>query len=91
MKGDWYVSSLKNCFTISFVSGNSYEHPCTAEKAGSGGGASLASGGGAVHVNVEKLLELDGSIKADGKNGDSGGGGASGGTVRATGRHFEGK
>ena len=76
---------------ISFISGTSYEHACTAELAGSGGGVSSASGGGVLHVNVEKLFELDGWMKANGINGDSGGGGASGGTVRAVGRHFEGE
>ena len=40
---------------------------------------------------MEKLFELDGWMKANGINGDSGGGGASGGTVRAVGRHFEGE
>ena len=59
--------------------------------AGSGGGRSSASGGGVLYVIVEKLLELDGWIKSDGSNADNGGGGASGGTVRVAGRHFEGK
>lgn len=75
---------------LSLISGGSYEQPCTAVLAGSGGGTSSASGGGALYVSVEKLLELDGKINSDGFNGDSGGGGASGGTLRITGRHFEG-
>jgi len=58
--------------------------------AGSGGGKSSASGGGVLYVSAEKLLELDGWIKSDGFNGDGGGGGASGGTLWVTGRHFEG-
>jgi len=43
-----------------------------------------------VYVSVEKMMELDGWIKADGKSGDSGGGGASGGTMWVAARHFEG-
>lgn len=77
-------------FPVSLISGSSYEQPCTAALAGSGGGKSSPSGGGVLYVSVEKLLELDGWMKSDGSNGDSGGGGASGGTVRVAGRHFEG-
>ena len=43
-----------------------------------------------IYVSVEKMMELDGWIKADGKSGDSGGGGASGGTMWVAARHFEG-
>ena len=43
-----------------------------------------------IYVSVEKMMELDGWIKADGKSGDSGGGGASGGTIWVAARHFEG-
>ena len=75
---------------FSLFLGSSYEHPCTAVLAGSGGGKSSASGGGVLYVSVEKLLELDGWIKADGVQGDGGGGGASGGSIWVAGRHFEG-
>ena len=82
--------SLKAFPIVPFFPGNTYEHPCTAVLAGSGGGKSFASGGGVIYVSVEKIIELDGWIKADGKSGDSGGGGASGGTMWVAARHFEG-
>lgn len=58
--------------------------------AGSGGGRSNAFGGGVLYVSVDKMLELDGWITADGDRGDSGGGGASAGTVWVAGRYMEG-
>ena len=58
--------------------------------AGSGGGKSFAAGGGVIYASVEKMMELDGWIKADGNSGSSGGGGASGGTMWVAARHFEG-
>ena len=75
---------------VSFILGNTYEHPCTAVLAGSGGGKSFAAGGGVIYASVEKMMELDGWIKADGNSGSSGGGGASGGTMWVAARHFEG-
>ena len=81
---------LKFFLFLLFPGGNTYESVSQAIQAGSGGGVNLADGGGVVFVSVEKLLELDGSIKSDGANGDYGGGGASGGTLWVAGRHFEG-
>ena len=76
-----------NSITNSATGGIAYDYQTTPEILGSGGGTysgySLGGrGGGAFHLTVTGLLQVDGAISANGGNGGGfGGGGGSGGGI----------
>jgi hypothetical protein len=70
--------------------GSTYDSPTSPGQFGSGGGTESpysvgGAGGGAFHVTVTGLLQVDGAISANGGNGGgAGGGGGSGGSIWLT-------
>jgi hypothetical protein len=79
-----------NSITNSSIGGVAYDSQTSPDLIGSGGGTHLTysaggRGGGAFHLTVTGLLQVDGVISANGGNGSgSGGGGGSGGSIWLT-------
>jgi hypothetical protein len=79
-----------NSITNSAVGGVAYDNQTSPGNLGSGGGTYATysvggRGGGAFHLTVTSLLQVDGALSANGGNGSgTGGGGGSGGSIWLT-------
>ena len=79
-----------SAITNAAVGGSAYDSQTSPVNPGSGGGYYLpystgGSGGGAFSITVSSLLQVDGTISANGGNGSGiGGGGGSGGSIKIT-------
>jgi len=79
-----------NCIMNGATGGSAYDYSTSPDSVGSGGGTyntySVGGrGGGAFHLTVTGLLQVDGAISANGGNGSgTGGGGGSGGSIWLT-------
>ncbi|XP_019646039.1 PREDICTED: uncharacterized protein LOC109486623 [Branchiostoma belcheri] len=74
--------------------GGTYDAECSPTWVGSGGGdcseGGGGTGGGAMKVVSSRLLQLEGTLTADGSQASLGGGGGSGGTIWIDGLYMEG-